>query len=83
MEIVEDFDEQSYNNNGKPWKLSRILRVKPNFFIFVIFSSFMFIFARSARAVVCVQHEVENTRCDAVNTWMTCATLFWLDTDGL
>ena len=20
MEIVEDFDEQSYNNNGKPWK---------------------------------------------------------------
>ena len=20
MEIVEDFDEKSYNNNGKPWK---------------------------------------------------------------
>ena len=29
MEIVEDFDEKSYNNNGKPWKSSRILRVKP------------------------------------------------------
>ena len=28
MEIVEDFDEKSYNNNGKPWKSSRILRVK-------------------------------------------------------
>ena len=25
MEIVEDFDEKSYNNNGKPWKSSRIL----------------------------------------------------------
>ena len=34
MEIVKDFDEKSYNNNGKPWKSSRILRVKPNFFIF-------------------------------------------------
>ena len=42
MEIVEDFDEQSDNNNGKQWKSSRILRVKPNFFIFslLIFSSF-------------------------------------------
>ena len=20
MEIVKDFDEKSYNNNGKPWK---------------------------------------------------------------
>ena len=30
MEIVEDFDEQSYNN-GKPWKSSRILRVNPIF----------------------------------------------------
>ena len=28
MEIVEDFDEKSYNNNGEPWKSSRILRVK-------------------------------------------------------
>ena len=37
MEIVEDFDEKSYNNNGKPWKSSRILRVKPNFFIFLSF----------------------------------------------
>ena len=43
MEIVEDFDEQSYNNNGKPWNLSRILRVNPIFsfsFFFHYFSSF-------------------------------------------
>ena len=44
MEIVEDFDEKSYNNNGKPWKSSRILRVKPNCFIFSFFFSF-FIFS--------------------------------------
>ena len=25
IEIVEDFDEKSYNNNGKPWKSSMIL----------------------------------------------------------
>ena len=37
MEIVEDFDEKSYNNNGKPWKSSRILRVNPFFFIFLSF----------------------------------------------
>ena len=37
MEIVEDFDEKSYNNNGKPWKSSRILRVNPIFFIFLSF----------------------------------------------
>ena len=37
MEIVEDFDEKSYNNNGKPLKSSRILRVNPNFFIFLSF----------------------------------------------
>ena len=37
MEIVEDFDEKSYNNNGRPWKSSRILRVNPNFFIFLSF----------------------------------------------
>ena len=43
MEIVEDFDEKSYNNNGNPWKSSRILRVKPIFFIFRC-SSFFFIF---------------------------------------
>ena len=42
MGIVEDFDEKNYNNNGKPWKSSRILRVKPFFFIFLLFS-FMFI----------------------------------------
>ena len=34
MEIVEDFDETNYNNNGKSWKPSRILRVKPNLFFF-------------------------------------------------
>ena len=45
MEIVEEFDKKSYNNNGKPWKSSRILRVKPNFFILslsVIFLHFSF-----------------------------------------
>ena len=43
MEIVEDFDEKSYNNNGKSWKSSRILRVNPFFhfsFFFHHFSSF-------------------------------------------
>ena len=40
MEIVEDFDEKSYNNNGKPWKSSGILRVKAKFFIFVHFPFF-------------------------------------------
>ena len=46
MEIVEDFDEQSYNNNGKPWKSSRILRVNPMFFsFFFLFSLFSSIFS--------------------------------------
>ena len=40
METVKDFDEKSYNNNGKPKKPSRILRVKPNFFIFSLFINF-------------------------------------------
>ena len=44
LEIVDDFDGKSYKNNGKPWKTSRILRVNPNFFIFLSFSSFSFIF---------------------------------------
>ena len=47
MEIVEDFDEKSYNNNGKSWKSSRILRVNPFFhfsFCFHHFLSFSFIF---------------------------------------
>ena len=44
MEIVEDFDEKSYNNNGKPWKSSRILRVNP-FFHFSFFLFFFFIFS--------------------------------------
>ena len=52
MEIVEDFDEKSYNNNGKHWKSSRILRVNPifsfSFFVhhfspfFRFFSTFSF-----------------------------------------
>ena len=54
MQIVEDFDEQSYNNNGKPLKSSRILRLMPHFFIFSLFiifrhfsfvKSFFFIFS--------------------------------------
>ena len=48
MEIVKDFDEKSYNNNGKLWKSSRILRVNPIFFIFlsffIIFLLFFFSF---------------------------------------
>ena len=46
MEIADEFDEKSSNNNGKPLKSSKILRVKPNFFIFLDFSSFFFIFFR-------------------------------------
>ena len=45
MEMVEDFDEKSYNNNSKPWKSSRILRVNPFFPFFFLFSSFFFIFS--------------------------------------
>ena len=37
MEIVEDFGEKSYNNNVKPWKYSRILRVNPIFSFFLSF----------------------------------------------
>ena len=44
MKIVEDFYEKSHNNNGKPWKSSRILRAKPNFFIFLSFFIFSFVF---------------------------------------
>ena len=44
MDIVEDFDEKSYNNNGKPWKSSRILRVNPIVSFFFLFSSFFSIF---------------------------------------
>ena len=43
MEIIEGFDEKSYKNNGKPWKSSRILRVKPNFFIFSFFFNILFL----------------------------------------
>ena len=42
MEIVEDLDGKSYSNNGKPWKSSRILRVKPIVFISLDFSSFCY-----------------------------------------
>ena len=44
MEIVEDFDEKSHNNNGKPWKSSRILRLNLLFIFlsFFIFSHFSF-----------------------------------------
>ena len=45
MEIVEDFDEKSYNNNGKSWKSSMILRVNPIFSFFFLFSSFFSIFS--------------------------------------
>ena len=42
------FRQKSYNNNGKHWKSSKILRVSPSlfFFIFLIlhFSTFFFIF---------------------------------------
>ena len=41
MEIVRDFDEKSYNNNGKPLKSSRFLRVKPKLFIFQCSSFFL------------------------------------------
>ena len=47
MEIVEDFDEKSYNNNGKHWKSSRILRVNPNFFICSIFFIFLHVLSCS------------------------------------
>ena len=49
MDIFKDFVEKSYYNNGKPWKSSRILRLKPNFFMFLHFlhvSSFLLMFLR-------------------------------------
>ena len=45
MELFEDFDEKSYNNNGKPWKSSGILRVNPFFSFFFLFSSCFSIFS--------------------------------------
>ena len=44
MEIVEDFDDTSYNNNGKPWKSSRILRLNPCFSFFFLFLHFLVFF---------------------------------------
>ena len=46
MEFVEDFDEKSYNNNGKPWKSLRIFRLNPFFHFFkkiFIFSFFLIV----------------------------------------
>ena len=37
IEIVDDFDEKSYNNNGKPWKIVEILHLNPFVFIFLSF----------------------------------------------
>ena len=51
-ELVEDFDE-NYNNNGKPWKSSRILCVNPNFFIFSFFIIFSFFFHFSCSFMFC------------------------------
>ena len=48
MEIVEDFDEKSYNNKGEPWKSLRILRVNPNFFIFLFFFIMFLLFLSSS-----------------------------------
>ena len=45
MEIVEDFDKKSYNNNGKPWKSSRILRLNSFFYIFSFFPFSFFFFS--------------------------------------
>ena len=44
MDIVEDFDEKSYNNNGKPWKSARILSVNVfrHFFVFSMFHFYHF-----------------------------------------
>ena len=47
MEIVEDFDEKSYNNNGKPWKSLRILRLNPFFIFLHVFHFFIFFHDRS------------------------------------
>ena len=48
MEIIKDFDEKSYNNNDKPWKLLRILRdifcFSFFFCIFLVFHVFHFSF---------------------------------------
>ena len=44
MEIVEDLTKKSYNNNGKPWKSSRILRVNPFFHFSFFFHHFLHFF---------------------------------------
>ena len=55
MDIVEDFDEKSYNNNGKTRKSSTILCVNPNFFNFLFFFiMFSFIFSLHFFQLLCV-----------------------------
>ena len=55
MDIVEDFDEQSYNNNGKHLNSSRILRVKSkNLEIFKILTYFIFVFCLFFLVFVCL-----------------------------
>ena len=46
MDIVDDFVEQSYNNNGKPWKSLSICRMKQKllFSFFLHFLNFSFTF---------------------------------------
>ena len=41
MENVEDFDEKSYNNNGKPWNSSRDFACEANFLHFSVFIIFL------------------------------------------
>ena len=42
VDIVEEFGQNKVTTTtGKPWKSSRILRVKPNFFIFSLFIIFL------------------------------------------
>ena len=41
---MADFVEKSYNNNDKPWKSLRILRVNTNFIIFLPFFIIFLIF---------------------------------------
>ena len=52
METVEDFIEQSYNNNGKPWKSSRILGLKPSFHVFFICHHFSLVFSTCSESFV-------------------------------
>ena len=46
IEVVGDFVDKSYNHNRKPWTSSRIVRLNPNFFIFLSFFSILLHFFR-------------------------------------